>query len=209
MNGRMRHPSSEACRKVAQRFRTMAEEEGERTEVDMTMSNITRQPVSYQSEQCKTVACHAGFYVMARLAENRTEGREVGFFPHPMAPRIEGLHYIKDGQPPAQPYVTGVIVQHSAGMHWIARDLGFARYQDLIRWAEENPDEWGNPRGGEMFLTAAAFWPEEECYKMPHIDLHVIADWWDAVAERRQVAEDFATAKSTAIRRIRQVKAWN
>lgn len=62
-------------------------------------------------------------------------------------------------------------------------DLGLGEWPD--KWANRNPDIWGNDRGSYMFSDPIAFSKSKTT-----ITLQAIVDWWEDVAWRLLVLEN-------------------
>ena len=80
------------------------------------------------SHKCGTTHCHAGWYLLAKEWDLKSE-------------------YLNDGKQ------TGFAV----GIGLMEKDLGLLQKKSLKRWASENPELWGNEVGSAMFFHTAAF----------------------------------------------------
>ena len=78
--------------------------------------------------ECGTVHCVGGWYAIANLDRPEIKDR------------------FKKG-----------FVGYSDGADLMAKDLGFANRDCLQTWAFDNPEIWGNPRGGSMFAYESAY----------------------------------------------------
>ena len=112
---------------------------------------------------CGTVCCHGGLYVLAKGEElQATTG-------------YEGENYI-------------------AGASWMAEDLGFTGgrwgnlpYTDLLKWADNNPEIWGNYSGKRMFISEAAFCKRDN---MKNLTVEDIINHWEEVGMRLYMEEN-------------------
>ena len=116
---------------------------------------------------CRTIACHAGWYMYDAFVQGRFEGR------------FEGRMLYRDAEL-SEDKGCAVLYQHGAEL--MARDLGFSSRAELIGWACVNSQIWGNPCGGRMFDMMEAFnWAPLELHRLERIARH-----WDGVAQRRE-----------------------
>ena len=177
-------PEASAWRKVAKGLRSYAIEAGEskggKTFLSMDSPKIKKMPAGIPS-MCRTVACFAGHYFMAKLQE-----REIRREAHPWRFEIlDRLPYQADGTPVLVNTGTGKTVDYQKGVDLIAEDLGFAGHWQLEEWAELHPNLWGGFGGQFMFSTTAAFGQAG-----PELTVLDIAAWLDRVGIRTMVEED-------------------
>ena len=59
--------------------------------------------------------------------------------------------------------------------------LGFRDSCELTKWAQENPEIWGNEKGNDMFYTGCAFGLDFKIFSAKRILNH-----WEGVLERLQ-----------------------
>ena len=144
----MKHPEPEKIREVADRLMHAASEHP--GHVAMNNTSVIH------SELCGTVACHAGWYLLAR------RGKDV----------IINLDHIPASEFPVETYINGAIL--------LAQDLGFHDQIDLEDWAGDNPKLWGNTEGQVMFYNEEAFGKRNQ-YGLSVKD---IAEHWHTVADR-------------------------
>ena len=177
----MIHPEPQAVRDVADRLESMAKQL-KKTKfppiLDMECGRVLQaKDYGVEGNQCGTVACHAGHYLLA------TKDREpnVDFLCD-----VFGEHVLYDSNTEGE-------VFYIIGSFRMARDLGFGRVRDLVNWARENPDVWGNDYGGTMFNSDGY-----EAFGLPHVGscldesdakvmeagLDVIIQHWRDVADR-------------------------
>jgi len=113
----------------------------------------------YQPEICGTVNCVAGWYVVAKGTEDP-----------------QTLKYIRENR-----------VNYKYGAMLMAEDLGFDDEDELMAWAEVNPEIWGNKWGNLMFSRYEAYTGK--------LDVRVTCEYsdiithWAKVAERLKVME--------------------
>ena len=190
-------PTSTACRKIAETLAaavSLLNEKGNEIEVSMEIATIHR-------NQCATLACHAGHYLLARaLTRNEITGKRQDTSRNPAV-----LHWFNNPKPLDYGYYktfesshslrhkSGDIAGYHTGAEQIARDLGFSDTpfrtpeENLIRWAEQNPRMWGNQYGCDMFQHPHAFSPPGKRIKKVSIDQ--IIRHWHGVAERLEQNE--------------------
>ena len=176
-----KHPTSQAVRKVAKRFRRAA---GRADRVlNMSETNLMKNNESLLSWEdvrkeapCGTIACHSGHYLIERIIEKDPDS-----YPH-----IDENNFD--------------MCDFSDGVEVMTTDLGFVYpvggwcmdNNPLLEWASENEDLWGNPRGGGMFVTMSAFWYTPQASFMNEhesYDLNFIAEHWEGVADRIEKLE--------------------
>lgn len=149
----MKHPTKEAVIKIASVFEELASTETNK--VQMSRVNIER-------TECGTVACHAGWYAFNHLS-NKFKWHK--------------YHELDERE------FLSAIDRHISwrdGSDLIAKDLGFTCMSDVEKWAEENPDIWGNENGKFLFSSNSAF----GCSRNKKVTLVDIANHWKGVAER-------------------------
>ena len=153
------NPTSEQVRKVAKVLRD-AHARGNRV-VDMNESGFRNDEGlllrdANEALACGTIACHAGHYAIEKFLIGEAE-------------------------------VDWKFADYIDGAWMMASDLGFgdSRYE-LIEWARENPEIWGNEYGYEVFSELDAFVVDD--YEGDFTLLH-IAKHWDGVADRLEQLE--------------------
>lgn len=109
------------------------------------------------------VACHGGFYALARKHHHPEFDWREGYF-------IDRFGYR---------------VQFTDGANWLAKDLGMRSSERLRVWAHENPKIWGNAYGLNMFSSQLAFGERVTLFK-----LRTVIDHWFGVANRLQLVEE-------------------
>ena len=112
---------------------------------------------------CGTIACHAGWYLLAKLHE----ADDVGWAED-------------EDHPLSLTNKAGSYRGFSEGLRLLMQDLGYGEHGDLKDWAERNPELWGNRNGDGMFSNPLAFKSDAEWY----ITVKDIAEHWLAVADR-------------------------
>ena len=168
-----KHPTSQAVRKVAKRFRQAAGRPYRVLHMSETaLIKKNESPLSWEDvikgAPCGTIACHGGHYLIERIIE-----KEPDSYPH-----IDEKNF--------------AMCDFGDGTEVMAKDLGFNRPSDLVDWASDNEDLWGNPRGGGMFGTMAAFFCNHQVNftkKHESYDLNFIAEHWEGVADRIEKLE--------------------
>ena len=150
----MKHPKPGSIRAAMQRLE-MCLDEYDRPVLTMSHGDITDEP------GCETVACHGGWYAMA----------------------TSDFYWANDGIAKRG----GKPVSYSEGADQLATDLGFSASRPgfhpavtLKQWAHENPTQWGNEFGLDMFRSDRAF---ENLTEGPVTVYDVIAHWM-RVADR-------------------------
>lgn len=168
----MHHPTAEQVEQVAKRFERVADTYI--GEVRMLETHVLRKGA------CGTVACHAGWYMVAK-------GEEAGTLGEWREGEVSGV-YLKDRDPERGWHV---------GAEEMARDLGFECLPELPGWAHAHPHLWGNAWGEKMFNNACAFTGEGDP-EVPGgtLSLRDVAEHWRAVA-RRVAGNEAATARGT------------
>ncbi len=160
------HPSPVAIRLAMSRIRNAVHAHGGDQQVPMDWGIIHR-------HGCRTTACHAGWYTLARFMEH---------------PAVRWLHdetfYADPGETMMALTLDGKVthLMYHDGAHVLARDLGFMHAPALKRWAERHPGIWGGPHGDRMFAgdgTAAFGKPP-----LAPVMVSEIVAWWLAVADR-------------------------
>ena len=162
-------------RRVVERLRGYtAEAEG--LELDMSTGMIWRDVGDAKTPDtpCKTIACFAGHYFMAALAE-----REACNEPH-------SWRFLPDPFDGAVPHLVETTTDRDATYHqgakMIARDLGFLHEFQLIEWARRHPKLWGNHFGGSVFSSVVAF--NRSSLEENSMAVADIADWFNQVRMR-------------------------
>ena len=126
-----------------------------------------------EAGQCNTVACVAGWYLLACVSEARESADGIKWEWYES--EAEGL------------FRSGVSVDWTEGAAMLATDLGcgIGGRQRLERWARENPELWGNHEGEHMFGLASAygFW-NRDYLSLAHVIAH-----WRAVADRIEAGD--------------------
>ena len=164
------HPSPVAIRRAMSRIRNAVDAHGGDQQVPMDCGIVHR-------HGCRTTACHAGWYTLARFMEH---------------PAVRWLHdqtfYTDPGETMMALRHDGLLthLMYHEGAHVLARDLGFMNAPALKGWAERHSKIWGGAHGERMFAGdgAVAFG------KAPFAPIMVseIVAWWLAVAERLDTA---------------------
>ena len=175
------HPSPTVVRRIVSRLRSVAGPRSTNQHAEMNCGLIHRQG-------CRTIACHAGWYTLARFIHH---------------PSVIWLNEPCFGDQPGETMMAlgqcGNMRQlsHDHGAHVLARDLGFITAAALKEWAERHPDIWGNPHGGHMFSVHGAM----SFGKGPHdgILLTHIINWWLTVADRLHRAIPLHSTKTRAL----------
>lgn len=170
----MNHPTSEQARKVAEIFEHLARNEPGR--VSMSRGFVGK-------GKCGTIACHAGWYLMHAHNEGRTVGsrfRELFGWDHLGEDRISKILHLGFPDP-----LGSTLASWSDGSEMMANDLGFDSTFNLVRWAELNPEIWGNEFGKIMFESEFAFGMDPG--EQP--TLAEIASHWHRVADRLEALE--------------------
>ena len=122
-----RHPTPEACRKVAAMFQSVCDDYGDTFKLLMSQDKIKPiwdpelEDAPTVANACGTIACHAGAYWLAKKGIDA---------------------YYNDFE---------------LGEKAMAKDLGFHEKRDLLDWAGDNSWVWGNIDGRFMFLSDEAF----------------------------------------------------
>ena len=144
---------------------------------------MTSSYVSHHDD-CGTVACHAGWYAMAKMKD-----LENVKFLHDSSMNNRFLLYKEDE-----------LITFDDGIHLMARDMGFEEGWELREWAEYNPEIWGNDYGYAMFScdgekafgysefsTAGVIKGIDENEDI--LDLEKIVSHWRNVADRLEKIE--------------------
>ena len=175
------HPSPVAIRLAMSRIRNAVDAHGGDQQVPMDWGIVHR-------HGCRTTACHAGWYTLARFMEHPAVRwlRDETFYTDPG----ETMMALKpDGK-------IAHLMYHD-GAHVLARDLGFMNAPALKGWAERHPEIWGGAHGDRMFAGdgAVAFG------KPPFASIMVseIVAWWLAVADRLDTAIPVHRDRLTAL----------
>lgn len=183
-------PEAKRVREASERLRSYVSESGDNgTKLDFSTGLI------WQGEQvnprawparCQTIACFAGHYFMACLAEEPEEA-------HPW--RFEGEQGRGSQTLLLLDTKTKVHAEYHQGTRMLARDLGFNDQYQLMRWARRHPALWGCYGGEYMFGSRVAFTalrrPQlEELEELPPLTVVEIADWLQRVSVRLGVEAD-------------------
>ena len=158
----MENPTSQQIKTVIETFESITDL---KPVVDMANEEI-------EQNDCGTIACHAGHYALAKLrnrADCQFDSESGGF---------------RRG---------GENVSHIHGSQMISYDLGFLGYRtELLRWASENPELWGNRYGRYMFAGACAFTgldADEDLWTNKKISFADIVNHWRGVYQRVKASE--------------------
>ena len=151
----MKHPDPKDIRNVADRLLRVARKYP--GEVNMGCTMI------YKPPECGTVACHAGWYALAKVED------ETSLWVKRADTTIPVLRYA-DGKP----------LEFYRGIKLMANDLGFRTSTDMRGWADCHPELWGNNHGDRMFGSAQAFGKVAGSV----FSVKDIAEHWLAVADR-------------------------
>jgi len=116
----------------------------------------------YQPEVCGTVNCVAGWYVVAKGTEDP-----------------QTLKYIRENH-----------IDFEYGAMLMAEDLGFNSEEELMAWAKDNPEIWGNESGDFMFSRYRAYTGKP--------DIHVTCEYTDIIAHWAKVAERLKAMEGSA-----------
>jgi len=148
------HPSVEAVRCVADVFERSVQLWPE-GKVSMMEGSV-----DCRHHDCGTTHCHAGWYVATKMTE---------------CPDAKIIRDLKEQDR---------TIDYSDGVDLITADLGFKTPTDLLSWANEYPEIWGNGAGYLMFNSVTAF-------GLPSAQLtrQYIAQHWMVVADRLQKLE--------------------
>ena len=165
----------EGVKQIADTFATLAEQFPDENTVRMDAATIKR-PAG-DSTGCGTFACHAGWYAFAQI-----EGMDFPGTWDPRPPYLSGMERYVDAD--------GCTVNFGQGADWMAITAGFTRdgtmtpAEVLERWADDNPDLWGNAHGWSMFTSPSAFLSYEEQTENADMSLRTVAIHWEGVYER-------------------------
>ena len=78
-------------------------------------------------------------------------------------------------------YKESRIYGYDEGANLIAKNLGFINREELLFWAKDHPEKWGNTMGYGLFSSPKAFLPERSKEKLTTAKL--IA-WLEGVRDR-------------------------
>ena len=147
---------SKDLRKVVERLKGVAHLADRKNSVQMNVATID----VHEQHPCETISCFGGWYAIARFWE------------------WEGVKGTYIGESLGQNECETRIDFHN-GADQMAKDLGFEDNEELEKWAEENPDLWGNEYGVRMFHDGQAF----------GMDPYVEPQFRDIVAHLETVAD--------------------
>lgn len=161
----MKHPTSKAVFEVVERFKSVLHLAILPYHLKMSEMNVV------DNGSCGTVACHAGWYLLAkRIAKERFYYRS-------------GYH--KDE------FLKGIVA--------INNDLGFPKINTsgnnmydtpLLKWADDNEVIWGSRYGGAMFNSRGNMAFKTESRPDGVTNLRHIIDHWTEVGERLLALEN-------------------
>ena len=151
----MKHPEPENIRKVANRL--LRVERKYPGEVNMGATLI------YKTPECGTIACHAGWYALAKVEDETSL-------------RVSKAAF----EAPTLGYDDGKSLEFYGGVKHMAKDLGFGTTRELRAWAYNHPKLWGNHYGGKLFESAETFGKEAGTI----LSVKDIAEHWLGVADR-------------------------
>lgn len=133
----MNNPTKGQMQTVIDNLRNIEELANKPGKVDMRVSEVSVYHSDCLGEHvCGTVHCMAGWYAVALRGKD---------------PKIDRLIEKKD---------CGYI----DGARKIADKLGFVSVVQMIQWAHDNPEIWGNNDGYEIFRDFKAYIPEIEIF---------------------------------------------
>ena len=167
--------SVEGVASIANTFAMLAELFPDENTVRMDSPTIKR--TAGQPPGCGTYACHAGWYAFAQIEGMDTPGT---WDPRPRY--LPGMERYVDAD--------GNTVNFGQGADWMAITAGFTRdgtmtpAEVLERWADDNPDLWGNAHGWSLFTSPSAFLSYEEQTENADMSLRTVAIHWEGVYER-------------------------
>lgn len=140
--------TSEKVFKVVEVFDRALELKGGEAEVNMVESRVSESTL-YESHYCGTVHCCAGWYYVGKHWDG-------------------GSRYLQEGSHQ---------ITYGMGNCEMAEDLGFENPYELRRWADKNPQIWGNRHGEYLFEDGEAYGWEDT-----HVgSLSAIRDHWMGV----------------------------
>ena len=73
-----------------------------------------------------------------------------------------------------------------SGANMMAEDLGFGNYCDLLDWAHENQEIWGNDSGINMFSHVSAY----NDLKIADLPMTCVIEHWEGVRDRLREIEN-------------------
>ena len=116
---------------------------------------------STKDHPCGTVCCHAGAYHVIK--------RFIGDF----------IPKVRDEELDMEE-----ITPYGIGRQLMALDLGFSNFREMLRWARDNKDIWGNEYGEHMFSSNDAF-----IRFGAEVTLKRIINHWEGVGRRLREKE--------------------
>lgn len=158
----IRHPNPAAIREAVDKIRQTVEASEGESELEMSATVIRR-------NECGTVACVCGWYVLAWLQD---KGITYGWADYEYYPDHKALCHTGGAS-------DGAIVGWEAGASLLGQALGFPTVRGIETWAAAHPELWGNLNGKLMFDDDAAYVPEGEDATIEEVMNH-----WLGVADR-------------------------
>lgn len=169
-----KNPTSQQVQVVLDNFaKVLPIANGHEDLLDMTEGHVIKtSKIRRASEtECGTPMCHGGWYAVAvleKLQENY--GEKIIVFDE-----IEAIHVRKEGKQFA-------FIDYNEGAEQMAKDLGFDDKIDLMNWADENNEIWGNYCGSDIFSSSAAFKDPDTGVRAK--SLNDIVKHWERVRDR-------------------------
>ena len=187
----MHHPTSDQIQKVIDTFNDCIRRNDDVREFHVEMGEASvqaqLQPEGEGNGVCGTLACHGGWYALAKYQEE-TEG---SLRKHGWKLSVDQYNDVQIVEASGYKYQLDFV----EGRDLMAKDLGFEESEGISEWAHHNPKLWGNSYGGNMFHHASAFWtdpydgpPDDE--SVPDLDLEDIVLWWEGVRDRVKKMEE-------------------
>ena len=178
-------PSSADCFRIAELLETAATQLSQ----DTFPPKVLMRATDVWQEECGTCACHAGHYLLAKclLGEN-----ESGYTLRRRHDVLDDSLFLVDDQDEPTCWSTGATA--------MAIDLGFGHPTtkhfgpavQLMNWAQNNPDLWGNTKGHQLFNNPSAFFTPSspvDVHPPYQVTIEQIIDHWKGVAKRLQARE--------------------
>ena len=156
------HPTPEAIREAMDRLETVTKDITEPL-VDMNVGDVWRPMGS-----CRTVACHGGWYALAKAEQAVWMPSKIDGMDGTVAKEVGYEHHLDYGD----------------GAEQLAEDLGFDNAACLRRWSRDNPELWGNEYGTYMFATRAQGTLAFDMDPFEPFPVKVVIDHWRKVADR-------------------------